>query len=165
MLWVVDVADNRSKAEIDRDISQRVELVGLPNNYILVANKIDLCRDIDRRLCELSELTDSLWVAVSALRGDRLVQLKERIEQNLHSERAETTGATLALTVRQKQELTAGADNLLQVERLLADVGGLQAELAALELRMALDHLAAISGAVVTEEILGRIFSRFCVGK
>ena len=40
-----------------------------------------------------------------------------------------------------------------------------QGELVALELRNALDHLGAISGQVVTEDILAEIFSRFCIGK
>jgi tRNA modification GTPase len=39
------------------------------------------------------------------------------------------------------------------------------AELAAVELRSALSELGAIGGQVVTEDILGRIFARFCVGK
>jgi tRNA modification GTPase len=39
------------------------------------------------------------------------------------------------------------------------------AELAAIELRTALNELGQISGQVITEDVLGRIFSRFCVGK
>jgi tRNA modification GTPase len=39
------------------------------------------------------------------------------------------------------------------------------AELLALELRLALDQLGEMVGAVYTEDLLGRIFSRFCIGK
>ena len=39
------------------------------------------------------------------------------------------------------------------------------AELIALELREALDALESIAGAVTTEDLLGRIFSSFCIGK
>jgi tRNA modification GTPase len=38
-------------------------------------------------------------------------------------------------------------------------------ELLALELRTALDELGAMVGAVYTEDLLDRIFSRFCIGK
>ena len=39
------------------------------------------------------------------------------------------------------------------------------AELLALELRGALEELGAMVGAVYTEDLLDRIFSRFCIGK
>ena len=38
-------------------------------------------------------------------------------------------------------------------------------ELVAAELRVALDNLGQIAGTVYNDEILGRIFSRFCIGK
>ncbi len=38
-------------------------------------------------------------------------------------------------------------------------------ELLALELRLALDELGAMAGAVHTDDLLDRVFSRFCVGK
>ena len=38
-------------------------------------------------------------------------------------------------------------------------------ELVALELRGALDELGEMVGAVYTDDLLDRIFSRFCIGK
>ena len=38
-------------------------------------------------------------------------------------------------------------------------------EILALELRLALDELGAMAGAIYTEDLLDRIFSRFCIGK
>jgi tRNA modification GTPase len=38
-------------------------------------------------------------------------------------------------------------------------------ELLAVELRGALDELGAMVGAVYTDDLLDRIFSRFCIGK
>ena len=38
-------------------------------------------------------------------------------------------------------------------------------ELIAAEIRLALDELGLILGAVYTDDILDRIFSRFCIGK
>ena len=39
------------------------------------------------------------------------------------------------------------------------------AELLALQLRLALDELGAIVGAVYTDDLLDRIFGKFCIGK
>ncbi|HVC97288.1 MAG TPA: hypothetical protein VND64_26645 [Pirellulales bacterium] len=38
-------------------------------------------------------------------------------------------------------------------------------ELVAAELRLALDELGQVVGAVYTDDVLDRIFSRFCIGK
>jgi tRNA modification GTPase len=38
-------------------------------------------------------------------------------------------------------------------------------ELVSAEIRHALDELGKITGAVYTEDVLDRIFSRFCIGK
>ena len=38
-------------------------------------------------------------------------------------------------------------------------------ELIAAEVRLALDELGKVSGAVTTDDVLDRIFSRFCIGK
>jgi tRNA modification GTPase len=38
-------------------------------------------------------------------------------------------------------------------------------ELVAFDLRLAVDELGKVVGAVVTDDILDRIFSRFCIGK
>jgi len=53
--------------------------------------------------------------------------------------------------------------HLRRVHRLVLEEA--PAELIALEIRCALDHLGAMVGAVYTDDLLDRIFSRFCIGK
>ena len=55
------------------------------------------------------------------------------------------------------------ADECLHRARQLAAAA--QEELAAAEIRLALDELGKVVGAVYTEDVLDRIFSRFCIGK
>jgi len=38
-------------------------------------------------------------------------------------------------------------------------------ELVALDLRLAIDELGKVVGAVVTDDILDRVFRKFCIGK
>ena len=71
----------------------------------------------------------------------------------------------MALTLRQRRALLDARQSLSQASSLLSHQETTQLELVALELRTALDHLGSISGEIVTEDVLGRIFSRFCIGK
>ena len=43
--------------------------------------------------------------------------------------------------------------------------GGMPSDLVAVDLRDALYHLGTITGEVSSDEVLGNIFSRFCIGK
>lgn len=59
---------------------------------------------------------------------------------------------------------------LRRVQQALVDVtrgldNGTPADLLAVDLRDALYHLGAVTGEVTSDEILGNIFGRFCIGK
>ena len=65
--------------------------------------------------------------------------------------------------IRQKQALGAAIDSLRAAQASLKK--GLSSEFVAVDLRQALDRLGEIIGEVTTEDILGNIFSKFCIGK
>ena len=58
------------------------------------------------------------------------------------------------------QAVVCGLERALEMAE-----SGLHYELIAVEIRMAIDHLGQMVGAVYTEDMLDRIFSRFCIGK
>ncbi|MDP1797844.1 MAG: tRNA modification GTPase [Planctomycetaceae bacterium] len=107
---------------------------------------------------------DATGLAVSAQTGAGLQQLREMIVA--HWQRiSRTESAWLGTTAARCQEsVQATLVALTQAEQAAADpyVGE---ELIAVELRDALDHLGRIVGAVYTDDLLDRIFSRFCIGK
>jgi tRNA U34 5-carboxymethylaminomethyl modifying GTPase MnmE/TrmE len=105
----------------------------------------------------------------SAVTGQGLDELRRRLGELLGSS-VWRSGEQLGLHARQKRCIlaaSAGADraaDLLAGAAEIADV----AELVAIELRAALAELGQVSpdaAGYVSEEILGRIFARFCVGK
>ena len=65
--------------------------------------------------------------------------------------------------VRCRNSLRLARDSVLRAEVLTQASGG--DELIAVELRSALEHLGQIVGVIYTDDILDRIFSRFCIGK
>lgn len=181
LIWVIDADDQRSAETMEADLellagiiteTQRGTRAVISRNLLIVANKIDLCSAAVNRLDQIRQITtakglidQSKVMGISALRGDNLGELKQAIEGILHGAIVDSPGEVLALTVRQRLEMEGAADCVKKALELLAEQQSVPVELIALELRTGLDHLGAISGAVVTEEVLGKIFSRFCVGK
>jgi tRNA modification GTPase len=97
-------------------------------------------------------------VAVSAKTGTGLADLREAI---LRAAGWSATGESLFLArERHLRALTAAAEHL---RRAAAERS--RWELFAEELRLAHDQLSRITGAFSADDLLGEIFSRFCIGK
>ena len=96
---------------------------------------------------------------VSAHTGRNLDALLRRLDELAFG--APAAASALALNAR---HLHAIADARAALARAagLVSVG---AELIALELREALDALGGILGSITPDDVLGRIFSTFCIGK
>ena len=75
-----------------------------------------------------------------------------------------SAGQSLAAINARHTALLDSASRSLEAARLLVSSGE-PPELAAIELRSALDAIGRIIGMADTEEILGKIFSSFCIGK
>jgi len=138
---------------------------------IFLLNKADLCkrdslRELVRRIGEESgQGRPPRHVAVcSAKTGKGLEELKGRISEHVHG--AETpAGSEVALNARHRTALMEAAGALQMAVKLARRSQPPAHELVAAELREALDQLGEIVGKTVTEDILGRIFANFCIGK
>jgi tRNA modification GTPase len=132
----------------------------------IAVTKSDLAPPDESAPAALAEREGLGWSAVSSLTGFGLDSLRAEIAAMLGLA-GERTGGQMGLHARQRRRLldsaerTEAAGTLLAGATEVADV----AELVAVELRGALHALAEIAGAVTDEEVLGRIFERFCVGK
>ncbi len=132
---------------------------------IFAVNKIDLADPSDV-IDSLSQSAQRPPIAISTATGDGLDELRQAIAQTL-SISAGRSGDALGLHQRQKRCLLAAADCTQQAAETVGNSKQVadHAELVAVDLRGALAQLGQISGQIVNEDILGRIFSRFCVGK
>lgn len=99
---------------------------------------------------------------VSAASGEGVEQLESRIGEFI-SKRAASVEAPVITRARHREKLSAGLASLVQARQLLDEDMG--AELAAEDVRMALRQLGAVIGTVGVEDILGAVFSQFCIGK
>jgi tRNA modification GTPase len=99
-------------------------------------------------------------IPVSAWTGQGIDQLYQRL---LATARTRRQRATTSSSARCSQHVTQCVKHLRNVHQGV--LFGEPPELTAGELRLALDELGALVGTIHTEDLLGRIFSRFCIGK
>jgi tRNA modification GTPase len=125
----------------------------LGTREILVANKCDLP----------SPGVPAGAVRVSCLTGEGFSDLTERMVEAVGGAHL-SAGQSLAAINARHTALLDSAARSLEAARILVSSGE-PPELAAIELRAALDAIGRIIGMADTEEILGRIFSSFCIGK
>lgn len=157
LIAVIDGNDH-----IDADDTEVLdEIIG--KNAILAINKIDLGLKIDES--ELSKYVSvDRIVRTSAKDNTGIEELKDAIKDCLISSDSRINGREIVLTeLRHKGSLESAASSL---DNFLSTFeSGESPEFPALELRVALNSLGEITGEVTTEDVLGRIFSKFCVGK
>ena len=108
------------------------------------------------------------WHAVAAVRiscesGAGFDTLSGAIRDALHFSEADWGEHAVAINARHQASLQIARGALLAALDLLNDLS--DPELAAIDLREALDALGEIPGKVDTEDLLGVIFSSFCIGK
>ena len=108
-------------------------------------------------------------IRVSGLSGDGLEALRRAMLEKIHARTASVSSQMLALQPRHEAALRHARDHLERARNLVADQGTgtfLQnIELVAASLRAALDELAGLGGRLTADDVIGRVFSRFCVGK
>ena len=131
---------------------------------IPVINKSDLPQRLDETLLRdlLPEGTPPA-VRISAKYGDGIDRLTAAIQEMILATPGEETPEAMIADLRHKIALERAAECLISAREGLRD--GLPSELAALEVREALDSLGEITGRTTSEEVLDRIFANFCVGK
>ena len=111
-----------------------------------------------------SRLKDIPTVEISAKQGTNIDKLEQAIFESANI--PELSEQDIIVTsARQYQSLVSAHDNLARVLKGLES--GLSGDLVSEDLRLVLDDLADITGQgrILTNEVLGNIFTHFCVGK
>ena len=135
---------------------------------VLIHNKADLVADQSENTFDLSlnqrinsrHRLDFLKISAKDQTGIEAVKniLVDYVE-NLKDQESNV----IITNQRHFDALKKSLQSVLQVEE--AVVSGIHTELLAYELRNALEHLGEISGEFTNDEVLGNIFSKFCIGK
>ncbi len=102
-------------------------------------------------------------VSTSALGGIGFDRLRERLRHSVCALKTPASTSQLATATRCLDSLRLARESLARAVRIRSSRGG--EELIAAEVRVALDALGLVVGAIYADDILDRIFSRFCIGK
>lgn len=134
--------------------------------FIILVNKSDICQEISAAhiedICAKNGLSPTGILLISAKLKNGLVELKELLAKT-QAERTFDSNATLVTNMRHLEALIEAKNALDRV--LLGLEEGLPTDLLTQDIREAMFHIGEITGEINTEEILGNIFSKFCIGK
>jgi len=119
---------------------------------VVVLTKIDLDRETD-----LAERA----IPTSSVTGEGIDALRERLRHSVLAAGASGAGVVAGTAARCRESLRAAAIGLERAR----DAVGHGEELVAAEIRLALEELGKVVGTVYTDDVLERIFGRFCIGK
>lgn len=125
-------------------------------HHLLVLNKSDLGTHPDWN-------QEGKGVAISCREGTGMDALGEAIGDQLSLGAASWGQEAVAVNARH-QDCLRRAEKALSAAREQLSAGE-SPEFAAVDLRIALDAIGEVAGKVETEELLGEIFGRFCIGK
>jgi len=113
--------------------------------------------------------SDDQAIAVCAPRGEGLDALRQAIAARLAAPDAGQSAESLALQPRHEQRLRQArqhVESALELVDALPEGATLtHVEVVAAAVRGALDELCDLGGSVTPDDVIGRIFSKFCIGK
>lgn len=155
IIWIFDT----SLSNWTRRLAGDVKL--LPHKrFLAVGNKVDLAelnREFKKSLKEQNAL------AISCLSGHGIKSLQNKISSLIDENMPDLTSGLIVTSKRHLQKLKLAVSHLKKARSGLKQ--GISLELVAFDLRMACSAIDEIIGRVYNEEILGKIFSKFCIGK
>ncbi|MEH2069533.1 MAG: tRNA uridine-5-carboxymethylaminomethyl(34) synthesis GTPase MnmE [Nostoc sp.] len=130
---------------------------------ILVINKIDLVEENQRKTLQ-SQIPDVKFkILTSASQNQGIDALETAILEIIQTGKVQAADMDLAINQRQAAALTQAKISLEQVQATIEQQ--LPLDFWTIDLRGAIQALGEITGEEVTESVLDRIFSKFCIGK
>jgi tRNA modification GTPase len=151
---------DRSSPLDEKDLDLYEEIKDRPNFILL--NKMDLPVGLKEQELVRAFPSDRR-LALSARTGEGLEALKKRVVEWFLQDHPLETTPTLVPTLRQKIILEKTLEALQEAHREMSQ--RVSAEFIAVNIQEALDQLGSLVGKSTPDDVLEKIFSRFCIGK
>lgn len=157
VLWMIDSTDAARQIE---EIGGKIFPQCADKQLIMVFNKADL---LDEQPDWSTLLPQQLpFVAISAKAETNIERLQEMLVEAASAPDA-GQGDVIVSNLRHYEALTRALEAIHRVQDGLA--ANLSGDFVSQDLRECIFHLSDIVGEVTTDQVLGNIFSHFCIGK
>ncbi|MES2629060.1 MAG: tRNA uridine-5-carboxymethylaminomethyl(34) synthesis GTPase MnmE [Bacteroidota bacterium] len=158
ILYLTDLTDPHWSDKAVKGIALLRELEPREEKEIIVlANKMDeVSGSVD------TQQIDARLLSISAKNGQGIEELRSLLSEKVNLGELHS-GQVIVTNTRHYEALLHARTALNHVNTGLND--RISGDLVAMDIRQALHHLGSITGQITTEDLLGSIFSRFCIGK
>ena len=158
VLWMIDASD--ASLQIAQ-LSEKILPRSVGKQLILVFNKADLLTDTSGIIpAGLPENVQSIFI--SAKKREHIDELQDLLIQAAHIPSL-SQNDIIVTNIRHYEALTHALESIHRVQEGLS--ANLSGDFVSQDLRECIYHLSDIVGEVTTDQVLGNIFERFCIGK
>ncbi|MBD2457826.1 tRNA uridine-5-carboxymethylaminomethyl(34) synthesis GTPase MnmE [Nostoc sp. FACHB-87] len=157
VLFTIDASTGWTEG--DQEIYEQVQ----DRPLILVINKVDLVDETTSQLLQSKIQNPKSKILTAASQNRGIDDLETAILEKVQLGKLQAADMDLAINQRQAAALTQAKISLEQVQATIDQQ--LPLDFWTIDLRGAIQALGEITGEEVTESVLDRIFSRFCIGK
>jgi len=156
VLLLIDISQQLTSEDID--LMARTT----DSRRIVVLNKSDLAHKL--KLNDITSKAGSVHsVEVSALKGDGVGELEKTIFDSVLLNKVVAENTEVMVNLRQKEALMRAGECIRKA--IESAEKGMQADFVSIDVKGAIAALGEVTGEVVSDEVIDRIFEEFCVGK
>lgn len=158
IIYLIDL----SRGLNTRDIELLNKIKTLNKPYIIGLNKVDISRE---KISEIvNELKDfSNIIGISSKTGEGIVELKNRIEEIFNVSDIDGEQDRVIVNERHKDLLEKANNSILKAKQI-AEMGE-SLDIAAIDIKEATEMLGNITGKNASNDVVNKIFEKFCLGK
>ena len=155
---IIYVAD--ASREFDDSDKEILELINGRKSIILL-NKSDLEEKID--VSDIRKYTDGRIINISAKLRTGIDELENIIKEMFFDGEIDFNNQVFITNMRQKDDILKAYESIVMVENSIND--GMPEDFFTIDLMNAYESLGRVVGEAVEEDLVNRIFSKFCMGK
>lgn len=150
-----------SSKELSKEDKEILKLIE-GKKCIIILNKIDLNKVISPDNEEFKNFKDSI-IEISALNNIGIDQLFDKITKLFELSEINVDNDLVITNLRHKNLITQAIESIDKTKSTIQE--NMPLDIIAVYIKEILENLGSITGEYVTEEIIGEIFSKFCLGK